>query len=181
MTNNVMTDDRAQIAAAKADRLIEPCALVLFGASGDLTQRMIAPAIFSPRAKSGLLPPEFRLIGYGRTEMTDDEFPARMRTAVMRDATAATRRRGLGFAARLSYIPAEYDGDDLQGYAELGRRFEELDRARRGRATALLPRHSALPVCADHEHLGEAKLAGLAYRSGRRGLGALRHRKTLRA
>ena len=36
MTNNVMTDEWAQVAAAKADRVMEPCTLVLFGASGDL-------------------------------------------------------------------------------------------------------------------------------------------------
>ena len=54
MTNNVMTDDRAQVAAAKTDRVMEPCALVLFGASGDLAQRMVMPAIFR-LARRGLL------------------------------------------------------------------------------------------------------------------------------
>lgn len=76
MTNHVMTDDRAQVAAAKTDRVMEPCALVLFGASGDLAQRMVMPAIFR-LARRGLLSPEFRLIGYARSKMTDDEFRAR--------------------------------------------------------------------------------------------------------
>ena len=69
---------------------MESCTLVLFGASGDLTQRMIMPAIFR-LARRGLLSPEFRLIGYARSEMTDDEFRARMRKAVMREARSGRR------------------------------------------------------------------------------------------
>ena len=74
----VMTDDRTQVSPAKADPLMEPCMLVFFGASGDLTQRMIMPAIFR-LARRGLLSSEFRLIGYARSEMADDE--CRTRTA----------------------------------------------------------------------------------------------------
>jgi hypothetical protein len=36
MIPDVLTDDRTQVAAAEADRVMEPCTLVLFGASGDL-------------------------------------------------------------------------------------------------------------------------------------------------
>ena len=54
-------------------RTIEPCTLVLFGASGDLTQRMVMPAIFE-LVRRGVLSPEFRLIGYARTRMTDEQF-----------------------------------------------------------------------------------------------------------
>ncbi len=59
----------------------ESCTLVLFGASGDLTKRMVLPAIFR-LARRGLLAPDFRLIGYARTKLTDAEFRALMRTAV---------------------------------------------------------------------------------------------------
>ncbi len=121
MTNNIMTDDQTQVAAAKADRVMEPCTLVLFGASSDLAQRMVVPAIFR-LARRGLLSPEFRLIGYARSKMTDDEFRQRMRKVVMREAGAGDEAAWTDFTARLSYLPAEYDGDDLQGYAELARR-----------------------------------------------------------
>ena len=133
-----MTDDRTQVAAAKADLVIEPCTLVLFGASGDLAQRMVVPAVFR-LARRGLLSSEFRLIGYARSEMTDDEFRARMQKAVMRDATAGDEAAWTEFAPRLSYIPAEYDGDDLQGYAELARRFERLARGAGARRLFYLP------------------------------------------
>ena len=95
---------------APADGVAEPCTLVLFGASGDLTQRMVMPAIFR-LARRGLLSPEFRLIGYARSKMTDDEFRERMRKAVMREAGAGDEQAWPEFAAHLSYVSAEYDGD----------------------------------------------------------------------
>jgi len=142
---------------------MEPCTLVLFGASGDLAQRMVVPAIFR-LARRGLLSPEFRLIGYARSKMTDDEFRQRMRKAVRRDAGAGDEQAWTEFAARLSYIPGEYEGDDLQVYSELARRFEMLDRgsgtgARRLYYLATPPSLFA-PVM---KHLGDAKLAGRAH------------------
>lgn len=158
MTINIMTDDRTQVAAAKADSVMEPCTLVLFGASGDLAQRMVMPAIFR-LARLGLLSPEFRLIGYARSKMTDDEFRARMREARAGDEAAWTN-----FAARLSYIPAEYEGDDLQGYAELARRFEMLDRGTGAGAQRLFylatPPALFAPIM---KRLSDAKLAGQAH------------------
>ena len=126
MMHNRVTDKRAQGAAAKADQVTEPCTLVLFGASGDLTQRMVMPAIFR-LVRRGLLSPMCRVIGYARNKMTDDEFRERMRQAVLREAEAGDEGAWTTFAARLSYISAEYDGDDLQGYAQLARRFEQSE------------------------------------------------------
>ena len=102
------------VAPATADRVrdgdgvMESCTLILFGASGDLTQRMVMPAIFR-LARRGFLSPEFRVIGYARSEMTDDEFRARMREAVMREASAGDEAAWSAFAARRAgpaYQPA---------------------------------------------------------------------------
>jgi glucose-6-phosphate 1-dehydrogenase len=142
---------------------MEPCTLVLFGASGDLAQRMVVPAIFR-LARRGLLSPEFRLIGYARSKMTDDEFRERLRKAVMPETGAGDEQAWTEFAARLSYLPAEYDGDDLQGYAELARRFEMLDGGAGTAARRLFylatPPALFAPIM---KHLGDAKLAGQAH------------------
>ena len=142
---------------------MESCTLVLFGASGDLTRRMIMPAIFR-LARRGFLAPEFRLIGYARSKMTDDEFRARMRTAALHEARAGDAAAWNDFAARISYITADYDGDDLQGYTELARRFEQLDRGTRAGARRLFylatPPAQFAPIM---KHLSEAKLAGFGY------------------
>src|SRR2546430_13775148 len=83
-------------------------AIVIFGATGDLTGRKLMPALSSLFVQS-LLPNEFAVIGYGRSEMTGDEF---------REASAAHvakySRTGLdpetweAFAAHLDYVPGEF-------------------------------------------------------------------------
>src|SRR5437867_10843592 len=66
-------------------RTPDPCALVIFGASGDLTQRKLFPALYS-LAFRRLLPERFAVVGVARTEETDDEFRERMKEAVQKHA-----------------------------------------------------------------------------------------------
>ncbi|MFL6467704.1 MAG: glucose-6-phosphate dehydrogenase [Pyrinomonadaceae bacterium] len=51
----------------------EPCVMVIFGATGDLTKRKLLPAIYN-LAKDGYLPDKFAIIGVGRQELERDEF-----------------------------------------------------------------------------------------------------------
>jgi glucose-6-phosphate 1-dehydrogenase len=62
-------------------RTPDPCALVIFGASGDLTRRKLLPAIYSLAVRD-LLPERFAIVGVARTEETDAEFRSRMKGAV---------------------------------------------------------------------------------------------------
>src|SRR2546426_1858597 len=62
-------------------RTPDPCAFVIFGASGDLTQRKLIPALYS-LAYRRLLPEKFAVVGVARTEASDDEFRAKMQEAV---------------------------------------------------------------------------------------------------
>jgi glucose-6-phosphate 1-dehydrogenase len=59
----------------------EPCAMVIFGASGDLTKRKLFPALYSLAFRQ-LLPEQFAVLGVARTEETDDAFRERMKAAV---------------------------------------------------------------------------------------------------
>jgi glucose-6-phosphate 1-dehydrogenase len=59
----------------------EPCAMVIFGASGDLTKRKLFPAIYSLAVRQ-LLPEQFAVVGVARTEESDDAFRERMKAAV---------------------------------------------------------------------------------------------------
>ncbi|MEO8289966.1 MAG: glucose-6-phosphate dehydrogenase, partial [Gaiellaceae bacterium] len=63
-------------------RTPEPCALAIFGASGDLTQRKLFPALYALAVRH-LLPPKFGVVGVARSEMTNDEFREKMRQAVV--------------------------------------------------------------------------------------------------
>src|ERR1700732_2573364 len=51
----------------------DPCVIVMFGASGDLARRKLLPSLYD-LALHDCLAPRFRLVGFARTEMTDDKF-----------------------------------------------------------------------------------------------------------
>ena len=62
-------------------RTPDPCALVIFGASGDLTKRKLFPALYS-LALRRLLPEKFGIVGVARTEESDDQFREAMKAGV---------------------------------------------------------------------------------------------------
>src|SRR5262245_10785497 len=60
-------------------RAVDPCALAIFGASGDLTKRKLVPALHH-LALAGLLPHQFGLVGLARADLTSDQFRAQLDT-----------------------------------------------------------------------------------------------------
>ncbi|HEY7793266.1 MAG TPA: glucose-6-phosphate dehydrogenase [Gaiellaceae bacterium] len=62
-------------------RSADPCALVVFGASGDLAHRKIFPALYSLTLR-GLLPERFGVVGVARTQMTTKQWCTDMRRSV---------------------------------------------------------------------------------------------------
>ena len=58
-----------------------PCVLVIFGASGDLAKLKLLPAVYE-MAREKLLPKNFALVGYSRTEISDEDFRKRFKEAV---------------------------------------------------------------------------------------------------
>ncbi len=63
------------------ERRVPPCAIVIFGANGDLAQRKLLPALYR-LAYERRFPPGVAILGNSRTAMTDDQFRAKMRDAV---------------------------------------------------------------------------------------------------
>src|SRR5262250_1189293 len=55
----------------------EPCILVLFGACGDLTKRLLMPAIYNLTC-DGLLPENFAIVGADRSDLSTEQFRARL-------------------------------------------------------------------------------------------------------
>jgi glucose-6-phosphate 1-dehydrogenase len=55
------------------EQTAEPCVMIIFGATGDLTKRKLFPALYN-LAKDGYLPESFAIVGVGRQEMLSDEF-----------------------------------------------------------------------------------------------------------
>jgi glucose-6-phosphate 1-dehydrogenase len=106
----------------------EPCILVIFGASGDLTERKLMPAIYA-LAYRHLLPERFAIVGAARTDETDDEFRERMKDAVKEHARDPFNQDvwdSLASGMRYSTLVAD---DDL-GEDRLGNLLSALDHER---------------------------------------------------
>ena len=109
-------------------RTPEPCALTIFGASGDLTQRKLFPALYA-LAFRGLLPEEFGVVGVARTDMSEDEFRKRMREAVQEHGRDEFREDVWeGLAAGVRYLAMEFDDEDR--WDALGKILSEVDESR---------------------------------------------------
>ena len=83
--------------------------LVILGASGDLTKRLLMPAIYN-LACEGLLPDEFAVVGMALTDLTTAEFRAGQRQEIARFATRKTfdEDRWQWLESRLHYTPGNF-------------------------------------------------------------------------
>jgi glucose-6-phosphate 1-dehydrogenase len=106
--------------AGPSERNAPPAAVVIFGASGDLTRRKLVPALES-LARAKRLPARFAVVGVARTPMSDDEFRSLVLGegghSVMPDLTEGYR-----------YLSGGYDDPDT--YRRLGELLDGLDRDR---------------------------------------------------
>ncbi|HKN61361.1 MAG TPA: glucose-6-phosphate dehydrogenase [Candidatus Acidoferrales bacterium] len=104
----------------------DPCVIVMFGASGDLARRKLLPALFD-LAQHACLAPRFRLLGFARTKMSDEDFREHATEFIPKDkAPSATGYSLNDFTQQLLYFPGNYD--DLDAFRSLGQRLDELDR-----------------------------------------------------
>ena len=106
----------------------DPCALVIFGASGDLTRRKLFPALYSLAARQ-LLPERFGIVGVARTEQTTKQWIAEMKRAVAehgRDELRADVWKEL--AAAMRYVATDFADD--AGEDKVVEVLRELDEQR---------------------------------------------------
>src|SRR6266403_1964358 len=64
----------------------DPCVLVIFGASGDLTKRLLMPALYN-LACDGLLPEQFAIVGIAMDEFTSESFREKMSNEIKQFST----------------------------------------------------------------------------------------------
>ena len=116
------SDEKNPISARPGD----PCVMVIFGASGDLTKRKLIPALYN-LAKDHLLAQEFALIGYARAGMTTDEFRAKIRDEIQKFATTKVDPDlWHWFERRIYYVSGGFD--DAQGYQNLQAMLADVDK-----------------------------------------------------
>lgn len=102
----------------------EPCVVVIFGASGDLTRRKLIPALFQLK-RDGCLK-SFRILGIGREELTDEQFFSSLREGAKANEGLEEFRdeEWNEFASLIHYTAGELT--DPETYKKLGVRLEEL-------------------------------------------------------
>jgi glucose-6-phosphate 1-dehydrogenase len=89
----------------------DPCALVIFGASGDLTSRKLFPSLYA-LAYRRLLPERFAIVGVARTEQSTRQFASAMRRAVKEHARDPYRTDVWeSLAAGIRYVPTDFADD----------------------------------------------------------------------
>ena len=103
----------------------EPCGLVIFGASGDLTHRKLLPALFG-LFRRNLLPYEFFILGCARTPITDKAFQQKVRDSIAERLGHTITSNLDDFTRRCAYHTGDYQ--DPGTYASLSERLKQLDK-----------------------------------------------------
>ncbi len=106
----------------------EPCTLVIFGATGDLTRRKLVPALYD-LACVGCMSPHFDIVALGRQPLSDDQFRKRLEEAASKskDARDFTPQGWADFAGRITYLQA--DPEDPNSYAKIADYLRQKERA----------------------------------------------------
>ena len=103
----------------------EPCTVVIFGASGDLTGRKLVPALYNIAA-DGELPPTLRVVGFARREKSHESFRAELEAMNRKVSRSGhDERLWASFSQSIFYHRSEFE--DPAGYAALAALLEELD------------------------------------------------------
>jgi glucose-6-phosphate 1-dehydrogenase len=109
----------------EAERSAEPCTVVIFGASGDLTKRKLIPALFS-LAQQQLLPSAFAVVGIARKPWSDDQFRQSQREFIKAEELQSPVWKS--FEQGISYV--SFDFGNPEGYKKLAAMVVQLDRDR---------------------------------------------------
>jgi len=137
----------------------DPCAVILFGASGDLAKRKVIPAMFD-LAQHDSLGERYAIVGFARTPMTDENFRSTVGEAAktISEVGPIDPAKWDEFASNLYYIAGEYG--DQNSFAQLAKRLAELDAEKKLGGSRLFYLSTPPEVYPDIvEQLGRAGLA----------------------
>ena len=104
----------------------DSCVLVIFGASGDLTNRKLIPGLYNLSCE-GCMNPEFEVLGIGRTPMSSKEFRKKTGEAAAKskDTRDFNESGWTEFETRLHYMEGDINNPNF--YPQLRNRLEEMD------------------------------------------------------
>ena len=113
----------------------QPCSIVIFGATGDLTHRKLLPALYN-LAADGELPPAVTVIGFARRPKSDDDFRKEMEEAVKKFSRQTVRDEiWKTFGQSIFYHQSDFS--DENGFKTLAERLDKIDKERGTRGNRL--------------------------------------------
>jgi glucose-6-phosphate 1-dehydrogenase len=127
------TSDDTHASAGPAAKPAGPCAIVIFGAGGDLTKRLVIPALYNLKT-SGLLPDDFALIGVDIADLSSEQWRQHL-SEMMKSFSAGGDKSQLDstdtntwdkLLARMSYLRGDFADDST--FAQLGDLLDRADR-----------------------------------------------------
>jgi glucose-6-phosphate 1-dehydrogenase len=111
-------------AARNSERVPDPCIVVIFGASGDLTKRKLLPALYHLE-QGGLLPEDFAVLGVARRPL-EKSFAPDMKDGIVAGGGVEDADPKLApFVDRIQYYAMNFDDDG--GYEGLKKKLTEMD------------------------------------------------------
>src|SRR2546430_7350226 len=113
----------------------QPCSVIIFGATGDLTHRKLLPALYN-LAADGELPPAVTVIGFARRPKSDDDFRKEMEEAVRKFSRQSVRDEiWKTFGQSVFYHQSDFS--DEAGFKSLAERLDKIDNERGTRGNRL--------------------------------------------
>src|SRR6187200_548454 len=155
----------------RLERMAEPCTMVICGATGDLTERKLGPALYNTLL-GGFLPPEFTVVGFARRDLTDDQFRQHLLGGINKYSRNRPAKPAIweSFASGIEYHRGDFD--DPAAFVELAKRLDRIDRDRGTAGNRLF--YLAVPPSLYPEIVSHLHHAGLAASEGDRAIGAKR-------
>src|SRR5687768_14906443 len=155
----------------RLERMAEPCTMVICGATGDLTERKLGPALYNTLL-GGFLPPEFTVVGFARRDLSDEQFRDHLLEGINEHSRNKPAKPAIweSFARGIEYHRGDFD--DPAAYVELSKRLDRIDRDRGTAGNRLF--YLAVPPSLYPEIVNQLDRAGLAARGDRRTSGSKR-------
>lgn len=125
----VLTDARTVNEHTESLQTHDPCAIVIFGATGDLTKRKLLPALYN-LAAAGLLPKQFAIVGYASPAQTGDSFRDQLTRDIKEFPTGPIEPRIWDwFLERIRYVQGDFQ--DAAAFERLASTLAEVDERHR--------------------------------------------------
>ena len=157
---HIETHDRPGEPILRA-RAPDPCALVIFGATGDLAQRKLLPALYNLH-REGWLPDKLGVVAYSRSASDTEEFRRKAKEWVSKfSRTGLEERAWHAFVDRIECEPGAFD--DQAAYARLREHLNAVDKVRQTQGNRLF--YLATPASNFPEILGNLTSSGLVTRA----------------